>query len=215
MEKKLTGYNIINLKEMISAYMEYHDGNASIAEHEVKEILSTFSCHYNKDVDDFLHNKAIEFSKQGIANTHLVVSNFKDEVVIVGYFALAQKYFLLDKNSVSKTLRKKVSKFGKYDREIKKYIIPAPLIGQLGKNKNGGINNLITGDELLKIACEYIESVFFILGGKVIYLECEDIDSLLSFYESNGFVKFGERKRDSDEEGLIKTTQLVQLLKIL
>lgn len=52
--------NILDIIEM------YEEGS-------YKEILSTFICPLNMDVTDFIHNKAIEFAKQRIAITFLVV----------------------------------------------------------------------------------------------------------------------------------------------
>lgn len=40
------------------------------------------------------------------------------------------------------------------------------------------------------------------IGGKVIFLECEDKDSLKKFYMDNGFFEFGKRKLDGDETNL-------------
>lgn len=77
----MTGYGLVNLKEMIE----------EVGEDRVKEILSAFSCPLNKDVEFFLHNKAIEFAKQGIAQTQLVFTSYKGEPVLVGYFTLSNK----------------------------------------------------------------------------------------------------------------------------
>ena len=45
-----------------------------LGEDNVKEILSSFSCPMNTDVENFLRYKAIEFSKRGFAKTHIAVS---------------------------------------------------------------------------------------------------------------------------------------------
>lgn len=39
---------------------------------EVKSIFSTFVCTKNKDVENFLKDKAIEFSKRHFSKTYLV-----------------------------------------------------------------------------------------------------------------------------------------------
>ena len=61
----MSGYLIVNLSNMLG----------ELEEEEVKKILSSFSCPLNKDVEEFLKNKAIEFSKQGLASTHLFHSS--------------------------------------------------------------------------------------------------------------------------------------------
>lgn len=50
------------------------------------------------------------------------------------------------------------------------------------------------------------------LGGLLVYLECEDIEALLSFYQKkNGFRIFGERMT----EGLENPHKLIQLMNFL
>ena len=39
-----------------------------------------------------------------------------------------------------------------------------PLIAQLGKNYQHGYNTLITGDELLKLACDKVKEIQLSLG---------------------------------------------------
>lgn len=91
----------------------------------------------------------------------------------------------------------------------------ANLIGQLSKNFFDNYNELITGDELLKLACDKVKVIQGEIGGRIVYLECEDDPKLIDFYSSNGFVKFGKRKLDRDELGLMQGEYLVQMLKYL
>lgn len=201
----MTGYNLIALKDMIE----------QLGENRTKEILSDFSCPKNPDVEKFIRYKAIEFSKQNIAPTHLVFTSYKGEVRLIGYFTLTIKNFYVAKSKLSKSLAKRISKFGTYDENIKGYSIPAPLIAQLGKNFNDNLNRLITGDELLELACNKIKSIQSDMGGKITYLECEDKEKLVKFYESNGFVSFGKRDLDNDEKDDLSGQYLVQMLKYL
>lgn len=94
-------------------------------------------------------------------------------------------------------------------------MISAPLIGQLGKNFANGYDNLIPGDVLLKLATDKARAIQAVLGGKFVYLECEDKDALLNFYGDNGFVIFGKRDLDRDERDRQSGQYLVQLLKYL
>lgn len=98
---------------------------------------------------------------------------------------------------------------------MKRYIMSAPLIAQLGKNFNKGYNKLITGDELLKLACDKVKSIQTDVGGKFVYLECEDKPQLIDFYTSNGFVNFGKRNLDKDETDVMSGGYLVQMLRYL
>lgn len=78
-----------------------------------------------------------------------------------------------------------------------------------------GYNKLITGDELLAIACEKIKKIQLNLGGRFTYLECEDPPRLVEFYMRNGFYHFGKRPLDPDERADYESTSLVQLMKYL
>lgn len=202
----MTGFGGINLKDMIS----------EIGENEVKSILSDFSCPLNPDVEYFLHNTAIEFAKQGIASTYLVMASYKGKYVLVGYFTLANKIFCIDRDSFpTKRWKSRIAKFSQYDTTIKRYTLSAPLIGQLGKNYKHGYNKLITGDELLYLALEKVSEMQYIVGGKIVYLECEDKEKLIDFYSQNGFVNFGKRYLDYDETDKISGDYLIQMLKYM
>ena len=202
----MTGFGGINLKDMIS----------EIGEKEVKSILSDFSCPLNADVEHFLKHTAIEFAKQGIASTYSIMASYQNKYVLVGYFSLANKIFCIDRDSFpNQTWRRRIAKFGQYDTTIKRYTLSAPLIGQLGKNFAHNYNQLISGDELLYLALEKVKEMQYIVGGKIVYLECEDKGSLLDFYSENGFVNFGRRYLDRDETDKLSGEYLVQMLKYM
>lgn len=200
----MTGYKIANLKIMVE----------ELGEEPVKELLSSFSCPLNEDVEYFLKKKAIDFSKQGFSQTHLVFASYKGTPELVGYFTLANKYITVKSDILSNNLRKRLNRFAFYDNNLKSHCLSAPLIGQLGKNYNNGMDKLITGDELLKLACEKISQIQLDLGGKFVYLECEDKEKLLQFYRDNGFCEFDRRPLDRDETN-IDGDYLVQLLKYI
>lgn len=108
-----------------------------------------------------------------------------------------------------------MAKFGQFDKAIQRYTISAPLIGQLGKNYANGYNKLITGDELLKLALDKVREMQNIVGGKIVYLECEQKQALLDFYAQNGFVNFGLRPLDGDETDKLSGGSLVQMLRYM
>jgi hypothetical protein len=199
------GYLIINLADMLT----------EIGEDATNSILLEFFCPVNSDVEYFIKHKAIEFSKQSLAKTHLVFCSYKSEIVFIGYFSLANKFILVNPDVLSKTKRKRITKFGTYNKDTKKYIISAPLIAQLGKNFKYKDMRLISGNELLKMACDKVQEAQSYIGGKIVYLECEDKSVLNQFYSNNGFIGFGARDLDEDEKGLMSSKQLVQMLKYL
>lgn len=199
------GYKIINLKDIYN----------NLGEERTKEILSNYKCKLNQDVEYFLKEKAIEFSKQDISRTYIVMSQYKDKDVIVGYFAITNKVTSIKKVKLSETKRKRLLKFAVYDKESKCYNIALPLIGQLGKNYYNDYNRLISGDVLLKLACDKIKEAQELIGGRFVFLECEDKSILEEFYESNGFVCFGKRNLERDERNKNEGEYLLQMLKDL
>lgn len=195
-------YKIINLKDIYN----------TIGEEQTKEKLKEFKCELNKDVEYFLKERAIEFSKQDFSRTYIVMDQYKGRDVIVGYFAIANKVTNIKKVSLSETKRKRLLKFATYDKESKSYSVALPLIGQIGKNYNNNYNTLITGDILLKLACDKIKEAQELIGGRFIFLECEDKPRLEEFYESNGFVCFGKRNLEKDERDKNSGNYLLQML---
>ena len=199
------GYKIINLKDIYNA----------IGESKKKEVLKDFKCDLNNDVEYFLKEKAIEFSKQDISRTYIVMSQHKEKDVIVGYFAIANKSTIIKKVILSNTKRKSLLKYAKYDNEIKGYNIALPLIGQIGKNYNDGYDKLISGEILLKFACDKIKEIQNMIGGRHVFLECEDNEKLKEFYENNGFECFGKRNLEKDEMDKNNGAYLLQMLRDL
>ena len=202
---ELTGYKQFTLKELIAA--------DNVGEEIAKRILSGYSCPLNRDVEDFLRNKAIEFTKQSLAATHLVFTSYKGEAVLVGYYTLSNKPVSIRPCDLTASWRKRLSRFAKYEPLLKRYFLALPLIGQLGKNFTNGYDRLITGDELLKMACDAIQETQVILSGKMAYLECDDVPELVDFYTSNGFRAFAHRNRNHDEHDGGITPYLVQMLR--
>lgn len=185
----------------------------TLGEEETKNILSSYLCPQNADIEYFLKEKAIEFAKQGIAATHLVFTKIKEEPVLVGYFALTNKSIDISKRLLSNAYRKRIKRFG--TEHASGYRIPTLLIAQLGKNFANGYDKLITGDELLTIALEKVKHIQKDIGGKLVFLECEDIDKLIEFYSSHCFFKVGNRFLDRGEKGIETADYYVQMLKYI
>lgn len=195
-------YNVISLEDMYK----------SMDIENVKEILNQFECSLNKDVEFFIKEKAIEFLKLGISKTFLVTTSYKEKQVIVGYFALTDKVTKIKKNALSKTLSRRIKRFSRNEDIKNYYIVSLPLIGQLGKNFANNYNELISGDVLLKLACDKVKEAQQILGGKFVFIECEDKPKLRDFYESNGFVCFDKRNLEKDERDKNSGEYLLQML---
>ena len=201
----MQGYSQIVLKDYLS----------QMGDLEATNLLSEFSCPLNNDVEYFLKHKAIEFEKQSLSTTYLIFASYKTIPVLVGYFVLASKTLTFTKKAISNNMFRKLKRFAIYDPYMLTCTIPVPLIGQLGKNYSHGYNKLISGDELLKLACDKVWSFQRSLSGKYVYLECEDVEKLLDFYSNNGFVQFGKRNVEKDEAAVIKGRYLIQMIKDL
>ena len=204
-ENKIMGYKIISLNEML----------VQLGEERVNKILSSFSSPLNKDVENFLKHSAVSLDKQSVSRTHLVFTSYRKELVLVGYFTLAYKDFTIPVRNISSNMRKRVKKFGNYNESTRTYQISAPLIAQLSKNFTNRYNELITGDELLKMACDMVSEIHMLVGGRIVYIECEDKAKLRDFYESNGFVIFNDRPLDVKSKENMGVDYLLQPLKYL
>lgn len=204
----MTGYFVVNLKEMV----------AQIGEEKAKSLLSDFSCPLNADVENFLRIKAIEFAERGWAQTHLVFTSYRENPVLIGYFTLANKMISIPKkrNRVNSSMWSKLKNFSSFDARTRSYYISAPLIAQLGKNYTNKYDKLISGAELLRIAIDLISQIQLALGGRFIYVECEDKPKLIEFYTSaeNGFCEFDTRPLDRDETD-VSGEYLVQLIRYI
>lgn len=190
----MENYQTVHLLEILQ-----NDG-----EEVLQKNLENFSCPKNADVENFIRKNSISFAKQYLSAVWIVFAKNENKKSVVGYFALINKHFQVDLNNLNKTLAKRVQKFSTFEEELNRYTVSAPLIGQLGKNFSNDCNKLITGDELLKIACEKVKEGQRILGGRFVYLECEDNQNLINFYERNGFYNFGRRKLKGEEKYLLQ-----------
>lgn len=201
----MDGYVQISLLDLIE----------QVGEKRAKSILSDFSCPLNAELEKYLKTTSIEFAKQKIAPTYLIFTSYQQQMVLIAYYTTNIKALSVDRFAVSRSMRKRINKFATYDNVLKSYLIAAPLVAQLGKNYTNGYNKLITGDELLKMACDRIAMAQELIGGKIVYLECEDKPSLIDFYSRNGFVNFGKRPLDRDETAIMYGQYLIQMLKYM
>lgn len=180
---------------------------AKIGEEKVKALLSDFSSPLNPKIEDFLKNKALEFSRRKSSITHLVMD---EEAYLVGFFTLALKPLQVNNNRVSRTTTKRLGCFGRYDSSTDSYELAAYLIAQFGKNYQFSKERQIDGVSLMNLSIKRLLEVQHVIGGGAVFLECEEQEKLLSFYqkEENRYRIFGERK-DDDHSTLIQLIRFI------
>lgn len=179
-----------------------------IGEQELQELLSYFSCPLNPDVEHFLHYNAVEFTKKDQSVTYLVLRN--DNADLAGYFSLALKPVSVRAERISKSAAKKLSRVSVLNDENNTYTASAYLIAQLGKNFALPEHERVDGATLLEIALDTIRRGKYYFGGVIVFLECEDVDALMSFYMRNGFKYFASRITSGEN-----SRRLNQLLKLI
>lgn len=201
------GIEVFNIRDFLT---ENNDG--VIGENQLNQILSEFLCGKNADVERFLKTQSVEFTKKNQSVTYLV---FSEEGDVIGYFTIAIKPICvnLEKAKISKSLERKIARVGELDEETNTYTLSAYLIAQISKNFFAQRNESFSGKQLLEAALETIKQLQYMTGGMVVFLESEDNEKLLRFYEEeNGFKRFDVRiaKKGTQEE-----RNLIQLLKVI
>lgn len=202
----LNGVTVFNIREYLSVI-----DDKILGEEKLLQILSEFSCERNSDVEKFLKERSIEFTRKNQSVTYLVFAN--EDAALVGYFTLTIKPISVHANNFSNTIMRKIARVGELDESSGTYTLSAYLIAQLGKNFTDGANNRITGKQLLQAAIDTIKELQYMAGGMVIFLEAEDNEKLIKFYEiDNGFKRFNTKETKPGTEA---AHALIQFLKVM
>jgi len=148
-------------------------------------LKNKFKCEKNKDVEQFIcdENKAVRFEKSSAARTYLILDKKTGD--FLAYFSLSFREMVIDDKheDITKSTIKKLNGFNTIITNIQIY-----LIGQIGKNCSI-VDNFITLDLILKNIYGIISTVQKYIGGRAIFLECEDNEKIISLYEKYGFKK--------------------------
>ena len=182
----------IGLEDMLS----------QLGEDMTKDILSSFMCPQNEDVQKFLKEKAILFSQKEISKTYLVFweakeSKFgKGQKELVGYYAIGHKPIKIPRETplgrMTSSKWREICRIANERSSSTECILSSHMIGQLGKNYCNANNHLISGKDLLQMALQKIVEIRKLAGGKVVFLECEDEEKIQAplsrgkfFYSAN------------------------------
>lgn len=174
------------------------------------EILSSFSCKYDTDIESFLRLKAIEFEKLSKARTYLFLNEEDlrrgvEHPKIYGYISLALKILTLP-DTASNRFRKEIDGICAkiHGQQISDF--PCYLIGQLSKNTDIS-NNPVSGRELIDMAYDIIMTASEAVGGRYSMIECHDEGKLIQFYQNNGF-----KELDRIPDGDMPMVQMIRKL---
>ena len=172
MKNKFIFYSLQNLIEIYST-------------NQIKKLLKTFKCSVNKDIENFLHNKAITFEKKLRAKTYLLFD--KGNKKLAGYFSIAIS--VLYANEVKEKILLEIG-----DLQTRRDI-PCLLIGQIAKSDD--YKDVKLGNFLMEHAIKKLEIVNKIIGGRFILLDAINNKKIIKFYESFGFFAIERSNRDS------------------
>lgn len=200
----VNNFIILNIREYLK------DDNRKLGENKLYQLLSEFSCPLNLDVERFLKRQSIEFAKKHQAVTYLVLSS--EDAELLGYFSITIKPLVVKASPFSNTVKRKLARFSEIEQGEQTYNLAAYLIAQLGKNDNSRGRNRITGKELLEAAIRQIQVMQYQAGGMVVFVETDNNEKLLSFYEGYGFKQFDTRQAAPKETSSHKLVQLLRLL---
>jgi len=201
--QEVVKYKIINIRD-------YLGEDKKILGEKLLRLISGFSCTKNEDVEKFLKNNAIEFTKKHQSVTYLVIS--ADNGELLGYFAIAIKPLSVNGEVLSNNEKKRLSRVSVFDEHSQMYTMSAYLIAQFGKNFSCSNESGITVAELLEVAWNMIEDMQYNVGGVVAFLDATNDEKLLSFYRRNKFKQFDTRLTLGNKR---EPQELVQLLRLI
>ena len=87
----------VNIQDMLKA----------IGEEKLSKLLSDFSCPLNREVEDFVRNKSIDFAQRKLSITYLVMKRTNEaKNILVGIYTLSHKAIKIADSNISNTTRK-------------------------------------------------------------------------------------------------------------
>ena len=83
-------------------------------------LISSYTCPKNPDIERFLKNSAIDFTRKQQSVTYLAFT--KESIDFVGYFTLTVKPLVIGvKDIPSNTIRRKIERVARFDEETQAY----------------------------------------------------------------------------------------------
>jgi len=163
----LTEYVVIPLRKLIS----------SLSPERIAEILSSFPCRKDEDLEYFLREMAVMYEKKHLARTSLIFER-GSYTRPIAYFTIAVSSMDASGLDCDNTLRKKMN--------IHNNVAQSYLIGQLGK-RDGAPRGL--GEFAISCAIDLIKDANEKVGCRLLRLECKK--ALIEYYKKSGFILIG------------------------
>ncbi|MCM1062828.1 MAG: hypothetical protein NC452_21515 [Eubacterium sp.] len=186
-ESEKQGINVLSLGDLLLQAKTQEDNQ------NLMKLLSSFSCDKDKDVESFLHNRAIDFERLNKSRTYLLcddeILDKEGRIIILGYFSLSLKVLDLSENLSNRKRKMLDGISAKLHGEVIRSV-PCYLIGQLAKNSNIPNTISVSGAEMINCAMSIIRSAETVVGGRYVLIECHNNPKLLKFYTENSFEIF-------------------------
>lgn len=177
------------------------------SEDKIQEVISTFVCNKDKDIEIFLKEKAISFEKVSKSRTYFIVDEETleaGEFNILAYFSVAMQVLKVPVELSNRKVKNLDGLFSKRNGEtITEF--PVFLIGQLAKNDTYEYS--ITGKEIIEFAMSIIYTAHEKVGGRIVLVECADKKQLIDFYINNDFEIIRQ-----DEDNLIQLIRMIDYI---
>ena len=166
------------------------------------EKLPGFICEKDRDLKDFLRNKAVTYEQHNKGKTFLIMDfdKMKNEkrAEIFAYYTLAIHSLPIPENASKNLIKKLVGSKSNAKN------IPSYLIGQLAKNDL--FADKISGKEVLDTALVGIKKAQEFVGGRIVAVDCKPEPKLHNFYISNGFTFLGHNETNNLDQFVLKIT---------
>jgi len=179
----MINYLVFALKDMLDQGTEQEN---------IINSFKKFSCQKEKDLENFLVNKAIEWENIDYGRTYLMIDGERDR--IAGFFTISLKS--VDLGNLPGKRRRKLLKSTPGRDGLKSY--PAFLIGQIGRCDKYSSEDL-PGKIILSECYSAFKNVHNIIGGNIIVLQCREY-MYEKFYKEHEFAKLED---NIDSDGLL------------
>ena len=176
----------------------------SISYDDMQNKFNNFVCSKNLEIENFLHENAIEFAKKNQAISHIILDTSSEDVI--AYFTLTIKPICFEIGKLSKTALKRFERMAEIDFNNNTITPAAYLIAQLGKKDSSDISLV----DIFYFVDKCVLDIQNFCGGVVEFLESENNEKLIDMYKDKGFKTFNIRKSKSGED-----RKLVQMYRLI